>query len=124
LLLSYDTDPGVGTTFTDYNLFDFDAYYGTNATGNGGGTYDATGTPVAGSTVAQNSVNYGFIPGAPLGAGIFDFKMTAFSFGGVELASTKMTVNVAPIPVPAALPLLLAGLGGLGLAARRKRKAA
>jgi hypothetical protein len=50
--------------------------------------------------------------------------MTAFSFGGVELASTKMTVNVAPIPVPAALPLLLAGLGGLGLAARRKRKAA
>lgn len=29
--------------------------------------------------------------------------------------------GVAPIPVPAALPLLLAGLGGLGLVARRRR---
>jgi len=132
LVLSFDTDPGAGTTFTDYNLFDFDAYYGTNATENGvasttnpnGGIYDATGTPVAGSTVAQNSVNYGFLPGAPLGAGLFDIKMTALSFTGNELASTSITVNVAPVPVPAALPLLLAGLGGLGLVARRKRKAA
>ncbi|WP_282130221.1 VPLPA-CTERM sorting domain-containing protein [Roseobacter litoralis] len=28
------------------------------------------------------------------------------------------------MPIPAALPLLLAGLGGLGFMARRKRKAA
>jgi hypothetical protein len=32
--------------------------------------------------------------------------------------------DVTPVPVPAALPLLLAGVGGLGLMARRKRKAA
>jgi hypothetical protein len=32
--------------------------------------------------------------------------------------------DVTPVPVPAALPLLLAGIGGLGLMARRKRKAA
>jgi hypothetical protein len=31
---------------------------------------------------------------------------------------------VAPVPVPGALPLLLAGLGGLALAARRRRAAA
>ena len=32
--------------------------------------------------------------------------------------------DLTPIPVPAALPLLLAGIGGLGLMARRKRKSA
>jgi len=128
LVLSYDTDPGAGTSFVDYNLFDADAYYGTNATGNGDGTYANVfggDTIPAGSTVAQNSVNYGFgFIGGPLGAGLFDIKMTAFSFGGAELASTRISVDVAPVPVPAALPLLLAGLGGLGLAGRRKRKAA
>lgn len=34
------------------------------------------------------------------------------------------SATVSPVPVPAAFPLLLAGLGGLGLMARRKRKAA
>lgn len=33
-------------------------------------------------------------------------------------------LNVSAVPLPAGLPLLLAGLGGLGLMKRRKRKAA
>ena len=33
-------------------------------------------------------------------------------------------LQVAAIPVPATLPLLIAGIGGLGFAARRRRKAA
>jgi hypothetical protein len=37
---------------------------------------------------------------------------------------TAAGLIVAPVPVPASLPLLLAGLGALGWAARRKRKAA
>ena len=32
------------------------------------------------------------------------------------------SATVSPVPVPAGLPLLLAGIGGLGLMARRKRK--
>jgi len=34
-----------------------------------------------------------------------------------------MTVRVDPVPLPAALPLMLAGIGVFGLAAARRRKA-
>lgn len=35
----------------------------------------------------------------------------------------NITFNVAPVPLPAGMPLLLAGLGGMGLLARRKKNA-
>ncbi|MDV7143534.1 VPLPA-CTERM sorting domain-containing protein [Tropicimonas sp. TH_r6] len=36
----------------------------------------------------------------------------------------EVTIETSAIPLPASLPLLVFGLGGLGLAARRKRKSA
>ncbi len=120
-LLEVDIDPTAGTNFLSYDPFDFDAYYGTNATPNGGGTYDNTGTPVAGATVAQNSVNYGFILGAPVELGIYDIRLSIFNTQNQLLGSTA--IKVTPVPVPAALPLLVFALGGLGFAGRRRKAA-
>ena len=52
---------------------------------------------------------------------IFGVKSVTFDLGGSGgIDNLKIA---APVPVPAALPLMLAGLGGLGFMARRKRKA-
>jgi hypothetical protein len=119
--IEYDIDPSALTSFVSYNPFDFDAYYGTNATGNGGGTYDNTGTPVSGATVAQNSVNYGFLPGAPLGQGIYDVRLTAFNSSDQQLGSTAIRIN--SVPEPSILALMGLGLAGLSFARYRKQQA-
>jgi hypothetical protein len=57
----------------------------------------------------------------------FRFKAIGAADGTSPSADINVTagaLTVAPVPVPASLPLLLAGLGALGWAARRKRKAA
>ena len=46
-----------------------------------------------------------------------------FQTVGISGLTFHVDDQVAPIPLPAGLPLLLAGLGGLGLIARRKRLA-
>jgi hypothetical protein len=64
--------------------------------------------------------------------GLKNIKATAvrFTAGGVKPFDdgnaniTAAGLKVAPVPVPASFPLLLAGIGALGFAARRKRKAA
>ena len=120
--IGYDLDPTAGVNFSYYDPFAADAYYGTNSTPNGGGTYDNTGTPVAGTTVAQNSVNYGFIPGAPLSNGIYDISFNVYNPNNQQIGSTRITISA--VPVPAAGLLLLTAFGGLSLAMRRRRKLA
>ena len=56
--------------------------------------------------------------------GIGDF-LTVESVGGASGPHLYLSgMEVSAVPVPAALPLLLAGLGGLGFMGRRRRKAA
>lgn len=78
---------------------------------------------VSSETLLINGVEYTF--GAAQTATFTGVSSINFAFGGAagdEFYLSSLTAT--PVPVPAALPLLLAGLGGLGVMARRKRKAA
>ena len=63
----------------------------------------------------------------PGGTDVFAFRgiesdagdIASIRFGGSYIVYAP---QVAAVPLPAALPLLLAALGGLGIAARRRRK--
>jgi hypothetical protein len=61
------------------------------------------------------------------GSNVLTFAMTSpgpYNGGGQGTGDESWAVNdvdVAPVPVPAALPLMIAALGGLGLMARRRR---
>jgi len=60
-------------------------------------------------------------------AGVAAYPGTAFDFTGtytIGASSGSGTFTVNPVPLPAALPLLLSGLGGLGLVGWRRRKTA
>ncbi len=46
----------------------------------------------------------------------------AFAFYAGDITITRLEDPVAPIPLPASLPLMIAGLGGLGFVASRRGK--
>ncbi|MFV0514341.1 MAG: VPLPA-CTERM sorting domain-containing protein [Jhaorihella sp.] len=135
-LLEIDYDPTAGTNFT--SVFDpihvpyADHSIGTNATGNGGGAEAVTPLDymalITGNNVAQNSWNMGWFEPAgfdPQTEGMYTINLSAFDSAGM-LASTSIDIVYgavpATIPLPASLPLLAAALGGIGFAARRRRR--
>ena len=69
----------------------------------------------------------GMVVGVIAAQDVIGFLGTGMSFliealtpeGGFSIA--QLTVNASEVPVPAALPLLLSGLAGLGFAARKRR---
>ncbi|MDA0239393.1 MAG: PEP-CTERM sorting domain-containing protein [Proteobacteria bacterium] len=144
--LRLDVDPGAGTDFNPlaagFGLDPFDPIipgvitewdhaFGNNGTGNGGGTTkDDVGAPsyadlLTSNNVVQNSWAYAFFPFIavidPNQAGIYTIELEAF-LSGASVASSSIDVVVSAVPVPAALPLFLSGLLGLGIIARRRRK--
>ena len=78
----------------------------------------ATGDQV---TFSASGLRFAYTDPLP---GIADgpFQALMVDFNAVAISDT-VSIDLAPIPLPAGLPLLLAGLGGLGLLARRQRSA-
>ena len=100
-------------------------YDGLNGTGN------LLASLILGTTPSGDCGDYGagFCPFVASGIGFLGTAQSV-SFGGVanQIVFDDVTFGsvtpdpTSPIPLPASLPLLLAGLGGLGLMARRKRR--
>ena len=96
----------------------------------GGSTYVNTGNPIdggggwslSGVTAAWGTSNPGpggmYIDSGDVGFGDPVFFSTAYDLNDFIITVAGVT---APVPVPAALPLMLGGIAGLGLLARRKR---
>ena len=143
-VLSLDGDPTNGISsaleFDPINVTSADHTFGTNATGNGGGTkgvrgttqpaFDAYANLIAANNLAQQSWNYEFFndpadfPGTaleffnPNAVGTYTISLAAFD-GGNQVAKSEIQINV--VPVPGALPLL-ASMAVLGIGAARLRK--
>lgn len=135
-LLSLDGDPSSSVDFLSFDPINVhsgilpDHAIGDNATGNGAGVTAASVSEydilINSRNLAQNSWNYEFFdgPGNPLeffngeARGEYVISLAAFD-GGLKIAETSITVNV--VPHPATTWLLLAGLGGLGAVAMRRR---
>lgn len=143
--LGLDTDPSLAASFVSFDPINtgnpgaggdvrWDHAIGTNATGNGGGgifvideaTYAGA---LAANNVAQNSwkPHWFFGPGFdPTVDATYDIYLSAFDLRGTPLASTSIRIIVgqggaAAVPAPATLALI--GLGLLGLAVPRRRRA-
>jgi hypothetical protein len=93
----------------------------------GGYTYANTGNPIFGGDWSLSGVTAEWMTGdaEPAGMGIFTTEGAVF-FGppiGAVFAyePSDFMITVSDVPVPAALPLMLGGIAGLGLLARRKR---
>lgn len=133
--LEVDNNPGILTNFVTVDPFNTAGWYdhslGNNLTANGAGIESTDNADLLANmpnySIAQQSANMGFgwspDPDLP---GIYDFNLQVFAFGTTNVLSESsirvLVTPLAPVPVPAALPMLASALALAGLI-RHRRKA-
>lgn len=91
---------------------------------------DSTGTEVFLEFFDSNgTVDLLTLADTPLQAGTYNFAVGFVAFASATPPAVSWTTNsvinalpASPVPLPAGLPLLLAGLGGLAIVRRRSRR--
>lgn len=145
---NFFVDISGGGTLTDYD-FSLEYDFGTAAvpvaadlgtlSGAAMAVISGAGDPFTGifprATRMESSQNLAFnflsvsVPGGidapttvfdPNAGGLYSFTLSASEISGATLGTTAINVSVAPVPLPASMALLLAGLGGLLLYGRRQ----
>lgn len=97
----------------------------------GATSIDFSGTGAVGSGSLRSGNNAASLGAVPSGTNVFNLVAGTYIFtvvpggnsGQGSWSATFNTTAAPAIPLPAGLPLMVAGLGGLALVARRKRAA-
>lgn len=137
-VLGFDTDPGVGATYSTFDPYAApvgDETFGYNSTAAASGfkATDAASFTALKTTynVSQQSWNMGFgFLGSQTAPGLYNIYLSAYDNGTLAATSAiRVWVGtgaapLAAVPLPAGLPLMASGIGGLALLRLRRKRAA
>jgi hypothetical protein len=81
-----------------------------------------TDPPFAGVSPSQGTGFWGIVSDTPFTTAVFETERRGGFVGDMGMDDVYVSGSVAPIPLPAAGWMLLAGLGGLGVLRRRQKR--